>query len=112
MKRICLVFRPVLRDNYDNYPQITPSLFQEICEWYSDQTYSNLDYLYLPVHNLTLVYQNPYIIIHFDVRNDARDEDIDVVAEMISDPDDDGNYPLRDRYLVFPRSRNWHSMEN
>jgi hypothetical protein len=88
-KRLRIEIEPKLSVLIDfNKPNL-----DKLVQWWKDRvTY----WYYIETNNVKVTpdYNKNIIVLEYDYPNDVKIENIEVNNEMLSDPDDDGNYPI------------------
>lgn len=68
--------------------------FQQVVEWYKEHTRFIAEFYSVQILNISFSRDDEKLIISY-FRLPECDESADVIDTCLSDPDDDGNYPLR-----------------
>jgi hypothetical protein len=68
---------------------------EEVKSWYADRLEMMLDFFEYNVTQSSVSESNNTITIVFTMNMEIDPSDLKIHAEMIADPDDDGNYPIR-----------------
>jgi len=78
------------------------SPYTEVKNWYQMQLQDLTKMLAIVIENIVFSREEDCLLITY-TRKDECDEMQEVIADMIADPDDDGNYPIKfgeDEYFV------------
>ena len=78
-------------DEEQNCLEFSDNLIRMVIDWYdrfTDSAYSNIDYYGQKLHPIE---KNRFMMTYRTI----NDERVPTFEEMMADPDDDGNYPLK-----------------
>lgn len=83
-----------------------PKLIQSVLEWYSERVIDVGDVYEATNIRVTHIRENIFTITYSMIYDLPLKDDIELVGELLADPDDNGNYPLsykKSKYLVIGR---------
>jgi hypothetical protein len=107
-----IFFQPLLLDE-DSIQRIPkPGEMEMVTQWYRDHTESNITAEVKDLELKGINHLGTTILIQFWNKENLSEEDLDVIIQMLIDPDDDGNYPIYldgEEYLVTGTFTDFHT---